>query len=80
MPSDPRDYKVELSSAASQEGPARAGGKRFLSILFNCCRVYQRIYKTPDGTAYAGRCPKCGRAVRFPIGPGGTSDRFFVVE
>ncbi len=77
---DPRDYKVELSSASDEAAQQPAAGRPYLSVLFNCCRVYQRIYRNRAGTAYEGRCPRCARSVRFPIGPGGTDSRFFVVE
>ncbi len=77
---DPRDYKVDLSSTA-KGNPAPAGARRpYLSVQFNCCHVYLRIYRNNDATAYEGRCPRCGKAVRFPVGPGGTDNRFFVVE
>ncbi len=82
MLSDPRDYKLEIRSQpvpAADDRP-RSAGRPYLSILFNCCGVYQRVYRNPEGSAYVGRCPKCCRSVRFPIGPGGTSARFFVVE
>jgi hypothetical protein len=80
MPADPRDFKVELSSVASSRGPATVtAGRPFLSVEFACCSVYQRIYRDPDGRAYTGRCPKCGKPVRFPVGPGGTNCRFFRV-
>lgn len=49
----------------------------FLGITFECCNVYARIYKNKDGTAYVGRCPKCMRTVKVPIGKGGTNARFF---
>lgn len=49
----------------------------FLGIMFECCNIYARIYKNKDGTAYVGRCPKCMRSVKIPIGEGGTSSRFF---
>ena len=52
----------------------------WLSVLFACCSVYQRVYKQKDGTAYAGRCPRCGKAVTFRVGTGGTSARQFVVR
>lgn len=85
---DPRDYKLEISSAAGapapQPAPEGSGGETdsrpFVSVLFRCCNVYQRIYRGADGTKYQGRCPKCGRPVRFLVGAGGTSERFFVVE
>jgi hypothetical protein len=80
--SDPRDYKLDIPGV----DPARANSsdtsssRPFLSVLFACCSVYQRVYRNDDGTEYAGRCPKCGKFVRFPIGPGGTTARTFVVE
>ena len=91
---DARDYKVEISSASQasskpqppshQPSPEGRGGNSaaqpFVSVLFKCGNVYQRIYRSADGTRYDGRCPKCGRAVRFVVGEGGTSERFFVVE
>lgn len=51
--------------------------KKFLGIMFDCCGIYSRIYKNKDNTAYVGRCPKCMRSVRVPIGQGGTGQRFF---
>ncbi len=51
--------------------------KNFLGIMFNCCSVYSRIYKNKEGTAYIGRCPKCMRMIRIPVGKGGTDNRFF---
>ena len=54
-------------------------GRPFLSVLFACCSVYQRIYRNSEGTAYAGRCPKCGKPVRFVVGEGGMKERQFVV-
>lgn len=81
---DPRDYKVDLSSPAPLPSAGEAGRsgavRPFLSILFACCGVYQRIYRDSDGARYAGRCPCCGKQVRFAVGPHGTTTRFFVVE
>ena len=54
-----------------------ARGKKFLGVYFACCHVYARIYKNKTGTAYEGRCPRCGRRVRARIGKGGTTRRFF---
>ena len=54
--------------------------RRFLGITFACCDVYSRIYVNRQETAYEGNCPKCARAVRLRIGPGGTDQRFFVAQ
>lgn len=51
--------------------------KPFLGIHFRCCGIYRRIYKNRAGDAYEGACPRCGKKVKCPIGPGGTGSRFF---
>jgi hypothetical protein len=87
MSADPRDYKLDLSSAArapitggdtSSAGPGK--GRPYLSVHFACCGAYQRIYRDPDGRQYQGRCPRCARPVRFEVGPGGTASRCFTVS
>jgi hypothetical protein len=83
MPSDPRDYQLDLSStkSAGNDGVKRDQSSRpFLSVLFNCCRVYVRVYRSADATHYAARCPKCGKSVRFEVSDGGSASRSFVVE
>ena len=55
-----------------------AQGRPFLGILFDCCRVYGRVYRNREASAYEGRCARCGRPVRAAIGPGGTQRRFFI--
>jgi hypothetical protein len=78
MPSDPRDYKLDI---AGLQPPQKSGAaKPFLRIHFACCGVYSRIYRDKDGSAYSGRCPRCGQPIKFVIGSGGTDQRFFVVE
>lgn len=81
MTGDPRDYRLEISTATGSSAVAAplptAPARPFLSIHFACCGVYQRIYRSADGTRYAGHCPKCARPVRFAVGPGGVSSRSF---
>jgi len=88
MPNEP-DYIVEvrgqrLVGPSGQEEPtegqipaAQAGNRRYISVLFECCGVYQRVYRNRDGTAYEGRCPGCLRPLRVRIGPSGIDCRFF---
>jgi hypothetical protein len=80
MPSDPRDYRVEVSGMRNQPDSGAFQGRPFLRIHFACCSVYCRIYRNSEGTAYVGRCPRCGKSVRFLVGEGGTDKRTFVVE
>jgi hypothetical protein len=81
MARDHRDYRLDLSSATPTDDAASAGaGRPYLAVHFACCNVYQRIYRCADGSAYRGRCPRCGKTVNFPVGTGGTECRFFRVS
>lgn len=82
MASDPRDYKLDLSdaSAGAPSPGASPQARPYLSVLFACCNVYQRIYRSPDGNTYQGRCPRCAKTVRFAVGEGGTSARTFIAS
>jgi hypothetical protein len=62
------------------EEKAPPPNRPFISVQFACCNVYLRIYRTADGKAYRGRCPKCGVPVNFTVGDGGTTARTFVVR
>ena len=82
MPADPRDYKLDLSGASGGGATASTGphaARPFLSVHFACCGAYQRVYRDAGGKQYTGRCPRCGRPVRFVVGQGGTSARCFTV-
>lgn len=53
----------------------------YISVLFECCRVYQRIYINREQTAYVGWCPKCCRKLVVKIDPIlGTACRFFKAQ
>ena len=66
---------MEPSPAQSEKGT-----RPFLGVSFAACRVYGRLYKNREGTAYVGRCPRCGKSVQVPIGAHGTAQRFFIVD
>ncbi|HYE62903.1 MAG TPA: hypothetical protein VD997_12980 [Phycisphaerales bacterium] len=48
--------------------------------MFRCANAYLRVYRSADGQRYLARCPKCGKDVRFVVGPGGTEQRQFEVS
>lgn len=62
------------------ETTADAAPRPYVSILFECCNVYARVYRRPEDTHYRGRCPKCLRTVQLRVGPDGTPARFFRAE
>jgi hypothetical protein len=78
--SDPRDYKLDISGLPESPSAKPASARPYLSVMFACCSVYQRVYRNAEATAYVGRCPKCGRGVRFEVGPGGTDARTFIAQ
>ena len=81
MSSDPRDYQLDISSLTPSESADQSADTRpYLSVMFECCNVYQRVYRKPDDTAYNARCPRCGRTATFPVGTSGTANRFFRVR
>jgi hypothetical protein len=84
MTDDP-DYILEIGgreispkpSEENEAANASGGGRPFISVHFECCGVYSRIYKNREGTAYVGWCPKCARKVSVKIGEGGVNCRLF---
>ena len=85
MKSDPRDYQLDIrSQPIEQPDTAKmasdASGRKYLGVMFACCKAYARVYISADGTRYDARCPRCLRAISFRVGSGGTDQRVFVVE
>ena len=54
--------------------------RKFLGVMFECCKVYARLYINKEETAYSGRCPRCASPLEVKIGPGGTDNRFFTAS
>jgi len=91
---DPRD-QVELTfrsirsgnpagtvpTPSSTDGPAGSGSDQrpWLGLYFKCAGLYTRAYRNGAATGYTGRCPKCGKTVRFAVGEGGSDQRRFEV-
>lgn len=77
------DYILKIQGLASPDDrqenqQQRSVQKRpWIAVNWQCCSVYSRIYRNRAGTAYEGRCPKCGTQAKAAIGEGGTSSRFF---
>ncbi|MFA5257317.1 MAG: hypothetical protein WC360_04140 [Opitutales bacterium] len=59
------------------EGEADSQHRPFLGVYFDRCGAYGRFYKNKEGTAYIGRCPRCGASFKVRIGSEGTHNRFF---
>lgn len=58
-----------------------AGGQRpWIGVRFLCAGAYIRVGRNKEGTAYHAMCPRCGKRIRFRVGPGGTNQRFFEVS
>ena len=78
----PEDY-LDIDGLRNFDAVARGADwgerppSRFLSVWFQCCHTYGRMYRNRHGTRYEGRCPRCGTAVGAKIGPQGTSQRVF---
>jgi hypothetical protein len=68
-----------LGGRPAQDATAqdRGRGRPWISVHFECCNVYARVYRNAGGTAYVGWCPKCAGKVTVRIGPNGTTTRFF---
>jgi len=85
---DPRD-SIDLQVGRPDGGtdqPAKGSaaassvGRPYLQLWFRCSGQYARAYRNADGTGYLGRCPTCAKSIRFRVGQGGTSERFFEIN
>jgi hypothetical protein len=67
-----------MTESMSRSIPAQH--RPYLRVLFECCSIYQRIYRDPSGKSYTARCPRCLKPVRFLVGENGTACRDFAVS
>ena len=81
MPPDTFSRQPHPESSGIGLDAGQSGGPRpWLGVRFGCSGAYVRVYRNAAGTAYLARCPRCGKSVRFRVGPGGTGSRFFEVQ
>ncbi len=74
------DYIVEIGGrqpGGDAPAPERTPTRPFISVHFDCCKVFARVYINRDRSAYVGWCPRCARKVTARIGPDGTTARIF---
>lgn len=57
-----------------------ARGRIWVSVSFECCRTYQRVYFRAGHRVATGYCPRCLRPVRFELDENGTDARFFTAD
>jgi hypothetical protein len=78
------DYFLEINNIGDEPEvlvhSACAVGRPWVGIHFECCNVYNRVYRNAEGTAYMGCCPRCLKKVRLAVGPRGVASRFFTAE
>jgi hypothetical protein len=74
------DYILDIQGLQPPPAPdvgKTLRGRPWLAVKWRCCSTYSRVYRNADGSAYEGRCPRCGRVVHARVGAGGTDNRFF---
>jgi hypothetical protein len=76
LPKACRGLAEKKGMSRSKPNPQR----KFLGVMFECCRVYSRVYIDPAGEVYEGRCPRCRKSVRFVVGEGGSGKRMWRVR
>ncbi len=53
--------------------------KKFISVLFKCCNVYNRIYINKEENGLPWQMSQVPQVRKVQIGEGGTDTRFFEV-
>lgn len=69
---------IDPQSLPDQHDESRQSDARpWISVYFECCRIYCRVYVNAQRTAYVGWCPKCAARVEVRIASDGSPGRFF---
>lgn len=76
------DQTASPAQGSTEQGEGRQGlaGAPSLQVYFQCANAYTKVFRRPEADAYLARCPKCGKSMRFAVGPGGTATRAFTVS
>lgn len=69
--------QAPIVKAPRPDSPAIS--RPWIGVRFVCSGVYQRVFRNADGKAYVARCTRCGKCLRFAVGPGGSNERFYEV-
>jgi hypothetical protein len=81
---DPIETQMPLNAKPAIPPPGtkhpKPNERPWLGVRFVCSGAYQRVYRNADGSGYLARCPKCSKTIRFRVGQGGSSNRFFDVS
>ena len=79
-------YQIGMNRSTTRNARTGQGESKakepspWLGVKFVCAGAYLRVYRNRAGTAYTANCPKCGKCIRFRVGEGGSSQRFFEVS
>ncbi|MCA9243506.1 MAG: hypothetical protein KDA32_06100 [Phycisphaerales bacterium] len=67
-----------MDSRDNLENDMERTPRPYIGVMFECCGVYQRVYRRPDQLEYRGRCPRCLRLVNVRVDPSsGSNERIF---
>lgn len=69
----------DFRAGDAQRKNKNEGGREFIGIFWECCKVYSRVYLNSRRSAFVGWCPKCARRVQVDVSPTGSRSRFFNV-